>query len=99
MSRMTPELYDYLILLKESILAEGPERERLKQVKRLTAEIRESGDCLYLRDLALNGRDLMEAGVAPGKAVGDTLERLLEQVLEEPEKNTREALLEMLRTG
>lgn len=99
MSRMTPELYDDLILLKESILAEGPEREQLKQVKRLTAEIRESGDCLYLRDLALNGRDLMEAGVAPGKAVGDTLERLLEQVLEEPEKNTREALLEMLRTG
>ena len=47
MSQMTPELYDDLILLKESVLREEPEKEQLEEVKRLTAEIRSSRDCLY----------------------------------------------------
>ena len=45
-----------------------------------------------LRDLAVNGRDLLALGLT-GPAIGQTLDRLLEQVVEESLPNDREALL------
>jgi len=48
--------------------------------------------------LALNGNDLMkELGERPGPRIGWTLHALLEEVLEDPEKNTREYMLEKAR--
>ncbi len=52
---------------------------------------------LSLKDLAVNGRDIIEFGIKPGPAVGETLKLLLDTVLEEPEKNDRETLLNMLK--
>jgi hypothetical protein len=49
---------------------------------------------LRVGDLEVDGRDVMEAlGIWPGPAVGEALEALLEEVLEEPGRNTRERLL------
>jgi tRNA nucleotidyltransferase (CCA-adding enzyme) len=65
--------------------------------KRATAEV-EAGAALTTRDLAINGNDLMkELGVAPGRIIGQTLEKLLEVVTDDPAVNTREALLEAAR--
>lgn len=50
-------------------------------------------DPLTLGDLAIDGDDLRAAGVAPGRAIGDTLARLLDAVLADPTRNTRETLL------
>jgi tRNA nucleotidyltransferase (CCA-adding enzyme) len=50
-------------------------------------------DPLTLKDLAITGDDLMEAGVRRGPEVGETLKRLLDEVLEDPTRNTREYLL------
>ena len=41
----------------------------------------------------MNGDDLIAAGVRAGPDVGDALARLLEEVLEDPARNTREYLL------
>ena len=41
----------------------------------------------------MKGSDLLAAGWKPGKELGEVLQRLLELVLEEPERNTKEALL------
>ena len=57
---------------------------------------REEGDCLTLKELAVTGRDLMEAGMKPGPGLGQALQSLLETVLEDPEKNTKEYLLSLL---
>ena len=54
-------------------------------------------DPLTLGDLAVDGDDLRSAGVPNGRAMGDTLARLLEAVIEDPSRNTREALLEMIK--
>lgn len=54
-------------------------------------------DPLSVADLAIDGEDLQRAGVAAGKAMGDALKRLLDVVLVDPAKNTREALLAELR--
>lgn len=57
-------------------------------------EIMEKKDCLSIKDLAVDGADLIAAGVPQGRTIGAYLNRLLELVLEEPQHNTRELLLE-----
>ena len=52
-----------------------------------------AGDCLSLKTLAVTGNDLIEAGIKPGKEIGLHLARMLDDVLEHPEHNTREYLL------
>lgn len=59
-------------------------------------EIRRRHDPLTRGDLALNGTDIQALGVT-GPRVGQILTELLERVLERPELNTREALLEIAR--
>jgi tRNA nucleotidyltransferase (CCA-adding enzyme) len=54
-------------------------------------------DPIEVADLALDGEDLRQAGVAPGPAMGATLRRLLDHVLEDPSRNTRDALLALVR--
>ena len=53
-------------------------------------------DPISLADLAVDGDDLRRAGVPGGRAMGETLQRLLDAVLEDPARNTRDALLAML---
>lgn len=50
-------------------------------------------DPIETGDLAVDGEDLQRAGVAPGPAIGQILRMLLELVVEDPARNTREALL------
>ena len=49
--------------------------------------------CFMLKDLAVNGRDLMVAGLQ-GKEIGETLDRLLEMVMDGQIMNEREALMD-----
>jgi tRNA nucleotidyltransferase (CCA-adding enzyme) len=49
---------------------------------------------LDLRDLAVDGEDLQRAGVQPGPQLGKILVRLLDWVLEDPARNTRDVLME-----
>lgn len=65
----------------------------LARLPEVVAAIRAAGDPLTLKDLAVTGDDLLAAGVRPGLAVGETLQRLLAEVLEDPRRNTREYLL------
>jgi tRNA nucleotidyltransferase (CCA-adding enzyme) len=50
-----------------------------------------------LRDLAVNGSDLLDLGYRPGPAIGRTLDRLLEEVVDDPSRNEREVLLRRAR--
>jgi tRNA nucleotidyltransferase (CCA-adding enzyme) len=61
------------------------------------ARIRARGDAVRRDQLAIGGRDLIAAGIAPGPAIGATLDRLLARVLADPALNTREALLALAR--
>jgi tRNA nucleotidyltransferase/poly(A) polymerase len=55
----------------------------------------ERKEALSLKDLAINGADLMELGVRPGRTMGRILNEVLEAVLADPGLNTREKLLEI----
>jgi putative nucleotidyltransferase with HDIG domain len=55
------------------------------------------GRAFAIKDLAINGKDLMAIGVPAGKAIGLILRELLETVLDDPEQNTKEKLLEIAK--
>jgi len=55
--------------------------------------VRDAGDPLSVADLSVKGDDLIAAGVRPGPEIGETLARLLDAVLEDPTRNTRDQLL------
>ena len=61
--------------------------------QKLYEEILEKQQCLTLKDLAVTGKDLIDAGMKPGKELGKTLEKMLEHVLEYPEDNQKEILI------
>jgi tRNA nucleotidyltransferase (CCA-adding enzyme) len=69
---------------------------RIEQLRARMAKLLEEGLALSVRDLVIDGNDLMkELGLAPGRTIGVLLQRLLEAVLDDPAVNTREALLEL----
>lgn len=62
-------------------------------VRGLLAELKAENACLSLKDLAINGNDLMALGFH-GKELGTCLDALLEQVVDERLPNEKEALLD-----
>ena len=76
-------------LLKEKL-------ENIDETECLYNEILAARNCLSLKDLAVTGRDLIDAGVKPGPGLGIILNRMLEAVIEHPEYNTKEYLLERI---
>jgi tRNA nucleotidyltransferase (CCA-adding enzyme) len=93
-------LPDLFALRRADILGTGLEGDQgsltlLEQ--RIEAEIAARRP-LEVTDLVIDGEDVMrEARLPPGPQVGETLNRLLEEVLDEPANNTREFLLARLR--
>jgi poly(A) polymerase/tRNA nucleotidyltransferase (CCA-adding enzyme) len=66
--------------------------------ERIAAEL-ERGVPLTIRDLAVDGHDLRESiGLPPGPLLGALLDRLLEAVIADPERNERETLLADVRS-
>lgn len=88
----------YLEVRRADVLAQSDyqAKEKLAEidtVKRLYEEIMEKEQCVSLKTLAVSGRDLIEAGMKPGRELGITLANLLDLVIENPELNTKEELL------
>ena len=78
----------------DDLLALPPARtSSLSLLPKVVASIRAAKDPLTVKDLAVTGDDLLAAGVRPGPEVGETLQRLLVDVLEDPTRNTRDRLL------
>ncbi len=88
--------WDLLSLKRADNLAQSPAyRDRLREYDALEALAREilaQAQCFSLRDLAVNGNDLLEMGFQPGPSIGKVLGRLLEAVMAERLPNTKEAL-------
>ena len=66
------------------------------EVEAILNELLAEDQCFQIRDLAVNGRDLMALGLK-GRAIGQTLQYLLEQVIEEQIPNERDSLLKAIQ--
>ena len=93
----SPEALHQLLALQEADwngrgVEEVRENGDFEEIRRILAEIEAENACLSLKDLAVNGHDLMAAGIT-GPAIGKTLNRLLNLVLDEQLPNEKNALL------
>jgi putative nucleotidyltransferase with HDIG domain len=71
------------------------EPESLAQLADRVEEVLARGRAFSIKDLAVSGKDLMAAGIPTGKIMGVLLRELLETVLDDPEQNTKDKLLEI----
>jgi tRNA nucleotidyltransferase (CCA-adding enzyme) len=67
----------------------------LVQIPIVMRQLRAEEACISLKDLAVNGDDLIRLGVPKGKRIGEILAYLLEEVIEERVENDRTALLRL----
>ena len=64
----------------------------LQDVRALTAEILEREEPFTIAQLAVNGSDLMKAGIPAGKILGEILENILQKVMQSPTLNEKDIL-------
>ena len=84
------EATEQLLLLQSILRPASPHLESKAALEKILAD----GDCMTLKTLALSGKDLMEMGTPHGKELGNLLAQLLDMVLREPKRNTKEILTE-----
>ena len=85
---------NYGLFLKYS-LAIGD--ERAGEAEKVLEEIRKRGECVGLKDLALNGTDIGKMGVKDGRLIGEILSALLDEAQKDNENNKREILEDIVR--
>ena len=101
--RVSPELVPDLYLLNEAdVRGKGRDcsldLESLSRLKAHVERILAAGAAFSTKDLAIDGRVLMqELGMKPGPDLGRILKALLDEVVDDPSLNQREALLERAR--
>jgi tRNA nucleotidyltransferase (CCA-adding enzyme) len=66
-------------------------------IRQLLQDITTQQQCTRLTDLAVGGSDLLKAGFPAGRALGDLLSALFICVLQKPELNRKELLIEFAR--
>ncbi len=89
---------DLFTVKRADILAQSSykQKEKLDYVdayEALYEEICREADCLSLKDLAVDGGDLISAGVSQGKEIGEILHRMLDAVIDDPALNEKEILM------
>ena len=98
LSRLGEEGLLWLLELQEADMGSKGTGQRTATehpvVRQMIRELLEQEGCLTLRDLAVNGNDLMALGIPAGKEIGKCLTALLDAVLDERLPNDREALLQ-----
>ena len=67
--------------------------EKYTDMRKLCAHVLERGDCTSLKELDVTGKDLVDAGFEAGKQLGELLNSLLTEVLDNPSLNDRNYLL------
>ncbi len=80
--------------LAQSAYQQAEKLERIDAIARLYDEIMEQQQCVSLKTLEITGNDLIALGVPKGKRIGAILAELLDDVLQNPENNTHDYLME-----
>lgn len=79
--------------LSQSMFKREEKEKELQQLEEIYQTVLKNGDCVSIKMLAVTGSDLIAAGMEPGRAIGVTLQEMLNLVLKEPSLNTKEYLL------
>ena len=90
---------DFLKVQTADLLAKSPDviedgLKLLKEKELLYRQIIDEGQCFEIKMLAVNGRDLIQAGLKEGPMLGKILEQLTEAVIDDQALNTKEQLIQ-----
>lgn len=72
--------------------------QKIDNIEYILEEVLQKDECFSLKDLAVNGKDLIEIGYKPGKEIGNTLNCLLQLVIEGVCPNEKSELLKYIKT-
>ena len=102
MNRIGEDLFpSYMEVRRADVMAQSlyQREEKVKnldEIEKLYYDITKAKQCVSLKELAVSGKDLIAAGMRPGKEIGACLNELLERVIEEPDLNEKDKLLKLL---
>ena len=90
-----PAIFDFnkADILAQSFYNREEKLGDLDALKEAYFKVKEAGDCMNIKDLAVTGSDVINAGIPAGPEVGRVLKTLLEEVLDDPSKNKKDYLL------
>jgi len=100
-SRIGMENLEDIWKLKKALIRESRSSEEFKstEIERAENSIREilqEKPPVSLKDLAVNGKNLIKLGYKEGKELGKILKKLLEIIIDRPELNKEKILLKLL---
>lgn len=101
LNKIGPDNFLKLLKIKRADnLAKNPKYfensfERLDNIEMITKEILKNKECFEIKDLAINGDDLIELGITEGKEIGLLLNEILDCVIKEPEMNHKNYLIQL----
>jgi len=86
---------DLINLMIADIIGSKPpyDFENVVLLKNELKRIIETKEPIAINQLAINGHDLIELGIKPGKRMGKILNELLQLAMDKPEMNTKDQLL------
>lgn len=97
-----PLLLKLLDLKSADNLAQAPScRVRLElyeQIRQIIAQIKQKNECFSIKELAVNGDDLIAWGIPQGREIGKALSFLLESVIDGGVENEKQALKAVLKS-
>ncbi|NFH81401.1 CCA tRNA nucleotidyltransferase [Clostridium botulinum] len=97
------DLFEDLLKVKEAeILSQNPlyKEKRLSHLLSIRENLKEillNKECFNLKDLSINGKDLINLGLEKGKNIGEMLNELLELVMNNPDLNDKEILIDIVK--
>lgn len=80
-------------ILSQSMYMREEKLSRLDEVCEVFEEVIADKDCFSLKDLKINGNDLIGIGITNGVEIGNTLKKLLEAVIDESVPNDKNSLI------
>lgn len=99
------ELFPLIMEVKKADICAQSDYQREEKLQKLAVwkemfrRLEEKNDCVSQKDLAVSGKDLIQMGMPQGPGIGKVLARMLDDVIDTPEHNNREYLLETYRSG
>lgn len=82
---------------RQEVNAMGEGVQKIIMLRERIKEIKSKATALSLKDMAVNGNDLIQAGITPGKKIGQILNELFQCILDDPEMNEKEKLLNVAK--
>ncbi len=97
-TRKLLSIYGYDVLNNAIYIEETCSKNKYCDMKKHILQAKENEYPLKIKDLKINGNDLKKLGITNGLEIGNTLNMLLQKVLQNPELNEKEKLINVIQS-